>query len=186
MEWIDARMTFLMLHLFGVALGAGAAFTGDWLFLRSIRDRRLSKDEMRLMDTAGVVVWVGLVLLILSGIGLVMQRPDIFLHSDKFWAKMTVVAVIALNGLAFHLVHRPIMKRSVGKKFSAASEVIRKRSWLMASGAISVTSWSYAIVLGVLRATPFSYAQFIGLYVVLLILAIGVSFMIKERILKTA
>ena len=45
MEWdfINVKTLFLIAHLFGLALGAGGAFISDILFLKSVKDRKITK-----------------------------------------------------------------------------------------------------------------------------------------------
>lgn len=170
-EWLDFRMIFLILHIFGVVLGAGAAYTGDAIFLTSVRKKLLTASEVRIFKITGNVVWLGLLIAVISGIGLVLQRPEIFLYSEKLWAKITIIGIIAANGIIFHVMHRSTLERSIGKKFLLTSEIINKRRGIVISGAISVVSWSFVIILGTLGRTPFTYFQFIGAYALVLILA---------------
>lgn len=183
-EWIDQRILFLILHILGTVLGAGAAFTGDAIFLTSVRNKILTLSEIRILKITGNIVWVGLIIALISGIGLVLQRPEIFLHSEKLWAKITIVVVIVVNGAAFHLIHRPTFERSIGKKFSTSSEIVKKRKGIVISGAISVISWSFVIVLGVLGRTPFTYFQFIGVYVFMLMVACATAIYLGKFILS--
>jgi len=183
MEWINPQLAFLMMHIFGAVLGAGAAFTSDFIFLNSVRDKHLSNSEARIMDMTSRIVWVGILILLLSGIGLVTQRPEIFLNSEKFWAKMTIVGIIVANGLVFHFLYKPVFRRSVGKEFSQSSEIIKMRHWIVASGAVSAVSWSFAIILGVLGRVPFSYNQIIGFYALILTGAIGAAVLLRKQII---
>lgn len=182
--WIDLRLIYLMFHILGTAVGAGAAFTGDVTFLRAVRNKILTKDEVRVMTTTSRMVWVGLFILLLSGIGLVLERPEIFLQSGKFWAKMTVIGVIVLNGLLFHFLHFSTMHKSTDKKFSSTLPLIQKRGWLVTSGALSVISWNFVIVLGVLGRTPFTYTQFLLTYLLFALIACGGGLLLKKRLIS--
>ncbi len=183
-EWINQSIIFIMLHILGTALGAGAAFTGDIIFLSSVRKKMLAISEVQILETIGKIVWIGLLILLLSGIGLTLQRPEIFLHSGKFWAKMTIVAILSLNGLVFLRFHLPTIRKSVGEKFSPSSEIIKMRTGIVISGAISVISWSYVIILGVLGRTPFTYAQFFITYLGVLVIGCTGALLLKKRLLS--
>lgn len=184
MEWLTTQSVLLIFHILGTAIGAGAAFLGDLIFITSVRRKILDKKEAEIMHLAGKFVWLGLIILIISGIGLVLERPQIFLNSGKFWAKMSIVTFLALNGLAFHFIHRPIMLKSVGQKFSHTLLIIQKRYWLLISGVVSVVSWNFAIILGVLGRTPFGFWHFIGAYLLVLTAAGVVAVLIKDKILS--
>ena len=183
-EWINQSVIFILLHIFGTALGAGAAFTGDIIFLCSVKKKMLAISEVKILETIGKIVWIGLLILLLSGIGLTLQRPEIFLHSGKFWAKMTVIVILSLNGLVFLYFHLPTIRKSVGKKFSPSSEIIQKRNGVLISGAISVVSWSYVIILGVLGKTPFTYTQFFITYLGVLAIGCAGALLLKKRLLS--
>src|SRR3990167_9338122 len=115
LSFIDARGWFGLLHLLGIALGAGGAYMSDLMFLFSAKDRVFSASEIKFMKLGSRMVWAGLALLIVSGIALVIIRPEIFLKSEKFWAKITIVGIILINGIIFHLVHLPRMTRQADK-----------------------------------------------------------------------
>lgn len=161
---------YVVVHLFGVAIGAGGAFVSDALFLRSARDRVLSDDEIKLLNTVGVMVWLGLGLLVLSGIAMFLERPEELLNSVKFIAKMSIVLVIILNGIVFHTYHIPHMKRHVGKHMPKSSTFKKRSRFMLLSGSISVTSWLCAVLLGALPSVPFTLVQTLGLYCGLLII----------------
>ena len=174
---------FVLGHLLGVAIGAGGAFVGDALFLRSARDRILSEDEIKLLNTAGGVTWLGLSLLILTGLGLFFLNAPELLSSVKFLTKMIVVAVIFVNGIVFHAYHIPHMKRHTGMNL-ATSPTFKKRSRLMLlSGSISVTSWLTAIFLGGLASVPFTLWQSICLYLMVLVVASAIAQLLRPLIL---
>lgn len=184
-EWLSLQSIYLMGHIFGTALGAGAAFTGDIIFLTSVRNKLLSENTLHIMQITSRIIWVGLLILLLSGIGLVSERPEIFLNSQKFWAKMSIIGVIITNGLVFHFLHFPILRMGINKKFTATNMIIKNRTILVLSGAISVLSWTMTIILGVLGRTPFSYLQFLGVYCVLLLFSCAVALMMRKRIIST-
>jgi hypothetical protein len=97
---------------------------------------------------------------------------------------MTVIAVIVLNGAVFHFWHFPLIHRHVEVHFSTSDEFMRKRAWVMASGAISMTSWSSAIVLGMLKNVPWSYAQIMSVYLGVVCFAMLTAIALRNVILK--
>ena len=182
--WIDTHLVLILFHILGVALGAGAAFTGDLTFITSVRNKRITSSEFRIMRLTSRIVWIGVIMLILSGVGLVLLRPEIFLHSGKFWAKMTVLGIIISNGLLFHFYHLPTIKKSIDKTFAASLPLIKKRGWLVGSGAVSVLSWNFVIILGVLHKTPFSFGQFLGTYLLLFAGALLIGLLLRKKFIS--
>lgn len=172
---------FLIMHLIGVAVGAGAAYMGDILFLASAEDRVFSKDETHLMHTAGLVTWAGLGLLVVSGLGLFLQDPGTYIQSSKFITKMILVGIIALNGIALHEAHMPNIKKIIGLKIHTHPDFKKNSHLMQFSGAISVTTWTTVIILGALRSIPFTVLEALGIYAAALILV-----MIFIRVIRKA
>ena len=163
-------MTFaLILHIFGVALGAGGAFMSDALFFHFLHRRDFSESNLKILRIGSRMVWTGLAVLFISGLVLFWAHADYYLHSSKFLIKMTVVLVIAINGMVFHRVH---MKR-MGKLASG----------LFVSGAISMTSWISVIVLGTLRSLSLSYFSLLGLYIILITAASLIALAMRKKFL---
>lgn len=186
MEWIDAKTVFIIIHLFGVALGAGGAFTSDALFLFSTKDRLLDTSELALIKRGSLIVWIGVVLLLISGTLLFMLDPSGYLASSKFITKMIIVGVIIVNGIVFHTAHIQTLEKIVGKNISTSPLFIRRSIFLYASGAISVVSWIFTIVLGALRAIPLSVQTALLVYIGCVLIAICVSQIQRIRYLKTS
>jgi hypothetical protein len=185
---LDSFLTkeaFVILHLFGVAIGAGGAFMSDVMFMNSIRDKKFSNTEVRFLQLASNTVWIGVIILLLSGIGIVASDPATYLSSSKFLAKMTIVGMITINGLVFHYSHFPLIRRHVNVSISTSHEFLRKRAYIVASGAISVVSWSSAIILGALRNVQWSYVHIISAYAAVLVAVVAISVLCKDFILPS-
>ncbi len=180
----DLKTLYLIAHVFGAILGAGGAFVGDALFLASIKDGRINADELRLMKVASKLVWTGVAVLILSGIFLVTTNPARYLESDKFLAKVTIVVIIIINGIIFHLIHIPHIRRHLELKLSESVTFMKRGSLILASGALSMVSWISTVILGMLKQTPFSYIQIIGLYISIAVIAMTGAVLMKKFILR--
>lgn len=169
-------------HLLGVAMGLGGALASDWIFLLSAHDGHISKTETKFLHLGSLLVWSGVLILVLSGIGLFFLDPTRLANSPKFLAKISVVAIIILNGISFHFLHLPRIKRHTGEHFPSSDEFMRYRFLLVASGAISVTSWLTALILGAWRNMPYAYHQIMLAYVALLVFAILTSLILKNKL----
>jgi hypothetical protein len=185
MEWIDAETVYTILHLLGVAVGVGGAFMSDVMFLTSTKDRVLDAGEMRMLKTGSVVTWVGLALLIISGILLFSTNPAGYLASSKFITKMLIVLALTLNGVVFHVVHIPKLEKLVGTKLSESPLFIKNSRTMYISGAISVVSWTLALVLGGLGMIPISVGVAMLIYLGLVVIAIVGSEVQRKKFLKS-
>ena len=182
LDFIDIKTIFLIIHLFGVALGAGGAFTSDAMFFLSIRDKKFTTTEIRFLKLGSLLVWTGLAILVISGLGLFSLAPEKYLASSKFIAKMVIVAIITLNGVVMHLYQLPLIIKTADKNFSADKKFMKNRSWILFGGAISVTSWSFSIILGALKTVPYSVITILSVYVLAVITAIIAAQMLKKYI----
>ena len=162
---MSVKIIFTILHLFGVAIGAGGAFFSDWIFLHAIKDRRLSKDEHDILRAAGVAIWAGIILLYISGIGLVLQDPAYYLSSEKFLMKAGIVGIITINGIVLHDRHLPVIASFIDHPRLEQKDIRQHAPRVLLGGAISVVSWSFAIVLGALRSLPVSLPLMLTLYI---------------------
>lgn len=174
-------MPFTILHLFGVVLGAGGAFASDWIFLTSVRDGRISRTEARFIKLSSRMVWIGLAIIVLSGLGLFWSNPAGYLAAPKFLAKMTIVGIIILNGLIFHFSHLPRIHRHTNEHFPSSDEFMRRRSLLVASGAVSLTSWASALILGAWRGLPYSYHNIMLSYLLIVAIAVCVALLMPHK-----
>ena len=49
-DFIEIKTVYTILHLFGIAIGAGGAFASDLIFFKSIKDGKLSNTEFGFME----------------------------------------------------------------------------------------------------------------------------------------
>ncbi len=183
-DFLDHKTAYIIAHVFGAILGAGGAFASDAMFFSTIKDGRITNDELRFMKLGSKLVWTGIAILVVSGILLVYTDPTRYLTSDKFLAKLTIVALIIVNGIIFHLIHIPHIKKHLGIIFKESPTFVKRAPFILASGALSMVSWISAVILGMLTYVPYSYAQIIGLYAVVVVLAMTGAVMGRSIILK--
>ncbi len=170
MDTASLHSIFIIVHLFGVVLGAGGAFISDGIFFTSLKDKIISKDEFRIIRTASNFIWGGLLLLVISGVGLFTQNVEVLSSSEKFISKMTVVVIIILNGIIFHFFHLPFLKRNLEKKLASKANPSSEKliPFVLTSGVISIVSWASAVILGALRSFSYSYTTFLSVYVLII------------------
>lgn len=183
-DFIDYHTFWVIIHLFGVIVGAGGAFTSDWIFFSSIKDNVVSRTEMRFLRLSSKMVWIGIAVIVISGAFLFAADPREYIQSSKFLAKMTIVAVIIANGIIFHRHHIPRLHRHVGRNVSLSEEFMKKSPLLLASGAVSGVSWLSAFVLGALPEVPYGYPAIMALYLIVLGLGVLAAILSKKRIFR--
>lgn len=154
MDWIDAKTVYTIVHVFGAILGAGGAYVSDAMFFSSIKDRVISHRELQFMRLGSTFVWAGLIIAIVSGILLFSTNPEVYSQSSKFLLKVTLVGVIFLNGVYFHKGHMPLLHRHKDEHYPSSDEFMRRKKLLITSGVISMTTWTFVVILGMLRSIP--------------------------------
>jgi len=152
------------------------------MFFSSVKDEKVSRTELRFMRIGSRAVWIGLSVLVLSGIGLFLLDSEAYLQSTKFLAKMTIVGIIIANGIFFHTSHLPRIERHVDTHFPSSDEFVRNVPLLVASGVVSLVSWGSAFVLGLLRSIPLTLLQIIVIYLTVVVIAVSFAVMIRRRL----
>lgn len=159
---MSLKIILLIGHLIGMALGAGGATLSDVLFLTSVRDNLIDRSELRLLRAAARVVIAGLALLTITGIGFFFTDSQ---PSERFWAKVTIVGIAALNGYWLHRQLFPLFARCAQQQQPLFTAQTSRYAWrVVSAGYISAVSWYAALVLGVWRSAPFSYWEILGGY----------------------
>ena len=148
----------LLLHLLGLVLGVGTATLLDLFIARSLRSGRFSKEQFEFIRFASSFVFAGILLLWISGLSFLLyyyfENPT-GLENPKVWAKISIVAILSLNGLYIHKQVLPELKRNAGFSiFHGTSKA--KRSMMLASGSVSVVSWYAPLVIGTAKELNFT------------------------------
>lgn len=162
-------------HIIGTSLGVGGVTVSDILFLKILKRGKIGEDTFKTLKTLSSVIWIGLIILTLSGFGFLvlyrLTKSELgLIYNPKLWAKLSVVAVILFNGLIMHWKIIPLLESNVKKSLNSP-EFIKKAWMAFTTGAISFTSWYAALILGAWR-TKLSYLTIIIAYLILIIGAV--------------
>lgn len=171
---VSVKEVLLVVHIIGTVLGVGGATMSDIIFFRATKDEKMDSREWDILQTVSKVIWVGLLLAIISGVGFLLQMDDI--SNPKIWAKVTIIGVIFLNGVFLHLKIFPLFKSMLNKKIKN-TQFEQNMTTVFTSGAISITSWYIVLILGAWRGlnNTLSYWQILCAYLVILMFGIAVA-----------
>jgi uncharacterized membrane protein len=158
-----------VLHVLAVVFGMGGAVAADVLFAYFAYNKRLSHGEVRVMQRLSHMVSVGLLCILVSGCMLFLSSPETYAVSTKFLLKITVVVVLAVNGL---LLHRYVFAHLADYHVLTHASRHVWRRWAVTMGAISSVSWMCALALGVLDSIPVPYATALAVYVSMLLCSV--------------
>jgi uncharacterized membrane protein YbhN (UPF0104 family) len=184
-EFFTANLTIItIIHLFGFALGLGGATIADIMFFRFLKDLTITEKEKEALSIISIVIFSGLFILYLSGIGLVLSNPEKFLNSAKFLTKAFIVGVITINGIILHKVITPKLIH-IHWHIGSKAEKRNLRKLAFACGAISVLSWYTSFILGSISAIPVTAITGIIIYLTAATAAVIVSQIIEYIYSKT-
>jgi hypothetical protein len=178
-EFLDHwEQIFWTAHIFGLVLGLGGATMTDVMFFTFLKNYRISEGQAGVMHTMSTVVWVGLGLLLLSGLALYLPGMAEYNASDRFLTKMTAVGVVFVNGIFLNLWIEPKMVRisfveQRDHGYFTRAKGIRRLAFAL--GAVSFVSWYVSFLLASLEMIDFAYVYMVLAYLVLVLLAVAGS-----------
>tara|TARA_B110000305_G_scaffold141681_1_gene157815 strand:- start:1193 stop:1771 length:579 start_codon:yes stop_codon:yes gene_type:complete len=168
----EYKAVILVFHLLGFALGYGGAMVSDFLFFKFLKDLKLTTQEIYVMTLVSTLVWTGLFVLLLSGIGIFLSDPAGYIESDKFLLKMFVVVILTLNGFGLHYYIKPRLKKIEWNAKKPQHNTRDLKRLAFAGGAISMISWLSATVLGSIDLIPVSLTVGIEIYFLILLITL--------------
>ena len=133
------------------------------------------------LDETQKIVMLALLALWGSGLLLVLQgylyEGTTYLLNQKLWAKVSVVALLSLNGALLHRIGFPLLQKA---PFVLLNSCARTRLALL--GALSMSGWSFAAFLGVARAWNhvLPYLQVMGAFAVFSLVACAVEWIVAS------
>ena len=169
----------IVIHILGVALGVGGATIIDILFFNFLKNLKISLKELNILRIVSKVVWIGLILLLISGVGLYLPAAERLNDSAKFLTKMIVVGVLILNGFVLNIY---IFPKLVRISFGDASSYFRKLIFI--SGGVSIASWYSAFLLGAIRSIKLQFSTLLIIYIGVLCITICVSLLLENKMSK--
>ena len=179
----------LLVHLLGVVFGLGGATVSDVLFLKSLKDERITKKEKSFLDGASMVIWFGIALLLVSGSYMFWLNWDVLSGQARMQAHVSIGLIIILNGLFLNIYISPKLTQysaDKNKKFASAMVQIAYRNvrrLAFMSGAVSLTSWYSAFLLGFAGRfvlPVYSYGEIFGVYLLILVVVLLISRMVES------
>ncbi len=168
------KLKFLTVHLLAIAMGLGGATISDIMFFRFLKDYRISKKEHQVLNLLKSIVLIALGFIILSGLAIYLANPELYRQSDPFLAKMILVGILTVNGIALHLWIAPRLLY-----FNFKHQEKMGRGWYKLAfglGAVSATSWYSVFLIAMFKyQMNISLGAILGYYFAILSLAIVIS-----------
>lgn len=181
--FFEYKTVFQLVHLLGVVIALSGAVLSDTAFFDYSSDSKITGEEISRLRKQSWMVILGLVIIILSGICIFLSDVPRYTHSPKFLAKMTIVAILLINGFILHNRHLPYLVRTVGVDFNTLKSFPRRRVELVVTGAVSNASWVSALALGTIPSLPFDYFTIMSVYISFLCVTILGTLLLRKRLI---
>ncbi|GAC1324465.1 MAG: hypothetical protein NVS3B11_17330 [Collimonas sp.] len=167
------RLSIVYLHLIACCVAIGLVLTSDVAMVTQlIKGSAAEKPEAAHLDSLKKTVSLALVALWVTGIAVVWLDVSVkgfayYFSNPKMQAKLTIVALLTLNGFVLHSAVMPAME----KAGSLLQMPFNQRMLAIFAGAVSAVSWFYAAMLGVGRplAWKYSLVQLLAAYPALIV-----------------
>ncbi|HBA45686.1 hypothetical protein A2W67_01225 [Candidatus Nomurabacteria bacterium RIFCSPLOWO2_02_40_28] len=167
-----------ILHVVGIVFGMGGAFVSDILFSFFSIDKKLNDTETSTLSVLSRIIFYSLILITLSGAVIFLSDTEKYLSSAKFLAKMSILAVLLING---YILNKSVWPHLLNKKFFKLKRERGVRRLAFVCGAISVTSWLSVFTLGILDSLNMTYFSIISLYLLITFLGVIVSLFVEKK-----
>jgi hypothetical protein len=181
------RVALLTLHFIGLAFGLGGAAVADFTFSKAIKmGDRISPETVNWMRSFSKIVWIGIGILSISGIGLFLTHPKVYLTSPGFLAKMLFVLVLIINGLFlnFYTTAR-LTTFNFSERYQRRDAAWKARKLSFVFGAISSVSWYSALLVAMFRTViKLPFIAYVGIYIAVLAFAIEGSLLLEQILYK--
>lgn len=158
MELDFSRLALVYLHLIACCVAIGLILMSDIAMVKQLvwGDRR-TRTDARHLDELQNTVTLALAALWITGAGIVALDASVkgweYFANPKLQAKITVVALLTLNGMLLHRRVLPLMKKAGHLLNLSAAQC----SLALLAGSVSAVSWFYAALLGVGRVLSWKY-----------------------------
>lgn len=154
-----------------LGLGIGTSVLSHSLFLLAAKDKKVSRDEFKLLNLSRKVSWVAILMYGFSGIGLFTLAYESMIELGIFYASMTVAVILVTNEVLFSFWHLPRIQNT-------KNGVAVVDAFVLVSGAVSAVSWIFLMFHHVIYRTDIGYFPFMTLYTIAVILALLLTWFI--------
>lgn len=182
--------------MIGLVLGFGGALLLDFIALRFCVKEKITESTINIFLFTAKIVAIGLAILWVSGIGFLiyyyLYTPH-NLQNPKIWAKISIVAVLTVNGWFIHHKVLPILKGNLGQRLFDGISQPQKRL-LLTGAVISLNSWGVPFILGMCKELNFlvPMQEIIKIYLLMIMACLIVGFIMlsyffpgKTKVLKS-
>lgn len=185
---LNIKSLIIFVHLAGLALGVGGAWTLDIYILRKMYKSPVTQENIQIIRFVSKIVLIGMAMLWLSGLLFIVfyyfAQPESLLN-HKIWAKLVMVMILTVNGYCLHEFVLPVIVNNKNKVIISAVS-LGQLNILTLVGSISFITWPLVMLLGTFKSINFVFSFFdiLAVYVLILLAALAVAFLLKSYVLE--
>lgn len=142
----DPGFVLNIVHVFGAIIAIGAVIVTDAINMVLHFRGDFAQWDARLAPLLSILVWIGFLLLAVSGTFLFLQQPTL-IHDTVFQLKMFFVAVVFLNGVFLNAWITPTFQE-LADDWDDSERTDHFERIAGAAAMISVFGWIIVFVLG--------------------------------------
>lgn len=177
----------IFIYSLATSVGLGLALTLEVLFLRFLKDFRISNEESGVLHILRQMTWLGLGIMIVSNYALYLMDPSIMSTSPRFFIKIAILVILTLTSLIYDLFISSklvdIYSDEINRQH-VADKYLRNAPFLF--GPVALISWFAIFILEMTQDVGLSIFQLSFLYFMGLLTAIIVGGVLNIKILKRA
>ena len=142
MVWLEL---FNLLHFVGIAWGLGGATAAAVISAKSERNPEISPAAMKIMPAISKLIWFGLILLIISGIGIsfFVKWP---IDKNMLLIKHVLVAWIVVIGIILGVNAKRMQALAPKPKEKPSAQFLKAKRLMKAFSIINLILW-YAVTI---------------------------------------
>ncbi len=139
---------FSFLHFVGLAWGVGGATIGAIIFAKSEKNPEMGPAVMKIMPEISKLVWLGLILLLISGVG-VSSYVTSPIDAGLLAVKHVVVVLIVIFGIIIGISSKKLIKLAPKPERKPSPRFLKTRERMKYLGIFNLFLWYLVIILAV-------------------------------------
>ncbi|OGZ60675.1 MAG: hypothetical protein A2919_02140 [Candidatus Spechtbacteria bacterium RIFCSPLOWO2_01_FULL_43_12] len=175
----------LAMQFIGYAIGLGSATSATFLFVRFLRDFKLSETELNIVRGISELSWLGLALVFMNKLALYVT--DLAYHPagiEVLFAKMASLFVVAISAAVLLIILAPYLSMVPFTESAKPSLFTQVRRYSFVAGSIALSSWYFSFAMEFVE--EISFVAVIIIYAWYTIAAIGIGLLAEKALIKKA
>lgn len=171
------RYLMSIVYSLGFSLGLGSIATSYFLLYRFLKDFKITKKEKEVFQYTTQIVWLGIMMLLVSGIGLFIIGP----FTPLYIFHTILLGVLVITETIITLFIIPHLSKISSKRKSIIDKLYSWRKLTFSVSAASISTWILLFVINHFYITNMSIPEYLFLYTGILILSIMASQILESK-----